>query len=183
MSTLIDIFSNIEALDAKSVDSLLKAIEKNNIPGFDFVEFKQSLAALAKMNMEEATAIKSAFATASTVGLTKQKLLESGEFYKGVLRKEKDLFDAALVNQIKIKVEGKQNEVKKLQEDIEKHKQTILQLEKQIEDARDVIQSADAIIKTEKDKIELTKNNFEKAFDQLSFQIDVDLKNINQYIA
>jgi predicted nucleic acid-binding Zn-ribbon protein len=182
MSTINDIFANIDTLDAKSVDSLLKAIEKNNIPGFDFVEFKQSLSALSKMQMEESMAFKSAFATASTVGLTKQKLLESGEFYKSVLRKEKELFDAALINQIKIKVEGKQNEVKKLQEDIEKHKQQIMSLEKQIEDARDVIQSADAVIKTEKEKIDTTKNNFEKAFDQLSSQIDTDLKNINQYI-
>jgi len=183
MSPLKEIFNNIENLDTKSVDSLIQSIEKNNIPGFDFVEFKQSLAALAKMSLDEATAIKSAFATASTVGLTKQKLLESGEYYKGILRKEKEMFDVALQNQIKIKVEGKQIEVKKLQEDIEKHKQTILQLEKQIEDARDVIQSADNVIKTEKDKIDTTKNNFEKAFEHLSSQIDTDLKNINQYIA
>ena len=74
---LKNIFGNDHGLDEKSVDYLTSALAKNNLPGFDYLEFKQSLAALADLGMDEPTAIKSAFATASTVGLTKDKLVKT----------------------------------------------------------------------------------------------------------
>ena len=72
---ILEIFSGIDKLDKKSVAFLLKAIKENNLPGFDYLEFKQSLNGLKKMDMDETTAIKSAFTTGSTVGLTKSKLI------------------------------------------------------------------------------------------------------------
>ena len=74
-SKLKSIFGNHHGLDERSINVLTKALENANLPGFDYLEFKQSLAALTQMNMDEAMAIKSAFATASTMGLTKEKLL------------------------------------------------------------------------------------------------------------
>ncbi|MEM6967493.1 MAG: hypothetical protein AAF573_22205, partial [Bacteroidota bacterium] len=71
------IFGENHLLDEKSISFLTGALDRNNLPGFDYIEFKQSLAALAKLNMDEETAFKSAFATAATVGLTKGKLLET----------------------------------------------------------------------------------------------------------
>ena len=73
---LKNIFGSTTGLDDKSMEYLTSALAKNNLPGFDYLEFKQSLGALASLNMDEATAYKSAFATASTVGLTKEKLLK-----------------------------------------------------------------------------------------------------------
>ena len=69
---LVEIFGSHGDIDSKSVDFLAKALDKNNIPGFDYLEFKQSLTALKKMGMDAETSIKSAYATASTVGLTKE---------------------------------------------------------------------------------------------------------------
>ena len=79
---LKEIFGSDLGLDSKSVDFLTKALAKNNLDGFDYLEFIQSLKALADLGMDEGTSIKSAFATASTVGLTKAKLVQTGKHYK-----------------------------------------------------------------------------------------------------
>jgi adenine-specific DNA methylase len=82
-------FSKAENMDEKSLDFLTKALQKGNLPGFDYLEFKQSLEALHAMNMDESLAFQSAFATASTMGLTKEKLLKSVSHYQKVLEQEK----------------------------------------------------------------------------------------------
>jgi hypothetical protein len=119
---LKNIFGTHHGLDDKSVDYLTKALAKNNLPGFDYLEFKQSLIALAKMGMDEATAMKSAFATASTVGLTKDKLMKTAQHYKQILATEKTQFDEALGNQLNKRVNSKRQEVEKLKVQIGKWK-------------------------------------------------------------
>ena len=72
-----DIFGTHHGLDERSMESLVGALERENLPGFDYLEFKQALERLQAMDMAEETAFKSAFATASTMGLTKDKLLKT----------------------------------------------------------------------------------------------------------
>ena len=72
--TLAELFANSGPLDQRSANMIINTLEKNNLPGFDYLEYKQSLEGLSKMNMDEATAFQSAFVTASTLGLTKEKL-------------------------------------------------------------------------------------------------------------
>ena len=67
-------------IDQKFVDVLLKAIDNQNMEGFDYLEYKQSLQSLSKMDMDESTRYKSAFAMAKTMGATKiQRLTQYPE--------------------------------------------------------------------------------------------------------
>ncbi|MEL6868102.1 MAG: hypothetical protein AAFP19_27010 [Bacteroidota bacterium] len=120
---LKNLFGRAHGLDQKSVEFLTKALEKNNLPGFDYIEFKQSLGALSEMAMDESTAFKSAFATASTMGLTKAKLLETAQHYLKIIMREKTQFEAAMQKQMAHRVESKLQEVEKLKEQIVKHRQ------------------------------------------------------------
>lgn len=176
------LFGSHHGLDEKSVNFLTKALAKNNLPGFDYIEFKQSLSALAAMNMDEATAIRSAFATASTVGLTKAKLLETAEYYKKVLHQEKSQFDVALKKQMDQRVSSKLREVEKLKEQIKKHKEQIGKLEEQIAKSQVTIENADQQMQEATEKIEKTKENFEHTYQSILNQIDKDLNNINNYL-
>ena len=47
------LFGEDHLLDEKSISFLTDALEKNNLPGFDYIEFKQSMASLAKLNIDE----------------------------------------------------------------------------------------------------------------------------------
>ena len=179
---LKDVFGNFHGLDGKSVDFLTKALSKNNLPGFDYLEFIQSLKALADMGMDEGTAIKSAFATASTVGLTKSKLLQTGKHYQQVLDNERLQFESALQNQLNKRVKGKQQEVAKLKEQIGKWKAQIQKLEDQVAKSQGTIDSADEHIQAEMNKIENTKEAFENTFQSIVRQINQDLENINTYL-
>ena len=51
---LKELFGDTHGLDSKSIDFLTRAIEKSNLPGFDYIEFKQSVVALLKMDMDMA---------------------------------------------------------------------------------------------------------------------------------
>lgn len=180
--SLKSIFGEAHGLDEKSVDFLTQALEKNNLPGFDYLEFKQSLQALSQMNMEESTAIRSAFATASTVGLTKEKLLKTADHYKAVLNSEKQQFDAALQNQMQQRVQLKLEEVEKLKKQIEDYQLKIKQLEEKIASSQVVINQADEHIRAAKEKIESTRETFEHAWRSILNQIAQDIENINRYL-
>ena len=179
---LKNIFGTHHGLDGKSVDYLTTALAKSNLPGFDYLEFKQSLAALAEMGMDEPTAMKSAYATAATVGLTKDKLIKTAQHYKQVLATEKNQFDEALGNQLDIRVNNKRQEVETLKVQIGKWKEQISKLEAQISQSQNTIDHADENIKGEMSKIQSTKTNFEFAFQTIGNQIDKDIENVKLYL-
>lgn len=175
-------FGDMHGLDEKSVVSLTSALDAANLPGFDYLEFKQSLAALSQMNIDEMTAIKSAYATAATMGLTKSKLIETAQHYKSVLAGEMNKFQQALENRIQKKVEGKRSEVEKLKKQIIEYKAKIIQLEEQVAKHQNTIDTADSSISKETGKIESIRGNFERAHQSILNQIDKDILNINQYL-
>ncbi|MEZ5044918.1 MAG: hypothetical protein R2828_33780 [Saprospiraceae bacterium] len=176
------LFGEHHGLDSKSVDFLTSALAKNNLPGFDYLEFKQSLGALAKLNMDEETAIRSAFATASTVGLTKDKLVKTADHYKKILQTEKDQFDAALQKQIQQKVASKQIEVEKLKKQVEEYRIKIQQLEEKIISSQQIIDSADETISAAKEKIDATRHSFETALQSILNQINKDIENMQNFL-
>lgn len=179
---LSQLFGTNPDLEQKFVSIFIKALEKNNQPGFDYIEFKQSLGRLAEMNIDENTAIRSAFATASTVGLTKKKLLDTAAYYGKVINQEKEHFDAALAKRVNQKVGGKIKEVEKLKEQIIKYREKIDQLEAQIEKHQHTIDNADEQIQAEKEKILGTQNNFERTHENFVNQIKSDIENFNTYL-
>jgi chromosome segregation ATPase len=179
---LKEVFGNLQGLDAKSVEFLTQALEKNNLPGFDYLEFKLSLARLASMNIPEETAYRSAFATASTVGLTKDKLVSTAQHYRQVLVKEKEQFDLALNNQLQKRVNTKKQEVEKLKAQILAWKDQIEKLQSQILKSQATIDDADNQIQGEMRKIENTKESFEHTHQSILGQIEVDLNHIQRYL-
>lgn len=176
------LFGDAHGLDDKSVDFLTKALEKNNLPGFDYIEYKQSLGALMAMNMDEVTAFKSAYATAATVGLTKEKLVKTAEHYKNILNSEKQKFDAALQKNMNERVKSKQEEVIKLKKQVEDYKAKIAEMQKKIEESEAIIANADEDIRGSIEKIEGTRDNFEFALKSIMNEIEKDIENINQYL-
>ena len=172
-----------EGLDSKSVDFLIHALEKNNLPGFDYIEFKQSLAALAAMvQLDEGTRFKSAFATATAMGLDKNKLLASADHYKRILNNEKEQFNAALQKQIDQRVLTKKLEVEKMRKQIEEFQTKIKELESRIQQTQSTISQQDDLITKEMEKIESTKDGFESTIVSILSEIDRDIQHIQTYL-
>ena len=176
MEKLLAIFENLPGVDKRSVKFLIDALNKNNLPGFDYLEFKQAVGAMKAMHMDEATAIQSAFTTASTVGLTKEKLLESANFYQKILSSEQGKFAQALQQQTKIQIAGKQNE-------INKKKEQIAQLQAEIQRHEAHIAKAQQEIEQSKHKIFGAKENFEQTYAIVKEELTDDITKITTILS
>ncbi|MDX1478930.1 MAG: hypothetical protein R3301_14555 [Saprospiraceae bacterium] len=183
MSTEIKKTLNIGTeFDKKSADFLSAAIAKHAQDGFDYIKYKQALNAMASMDLEEAIAFKSAFATAKTMGVTKTGLINSAKHYLQVLMNEKSQFDEALNNQVKERVASKKDQVLKYQSGIEEMRKKIEEMKKRIAEFQSKIDSADEEVEQAKAKIRQTKEKFESTFDAFVAIINEDIENAKEYL-
>lgn len=166
----------------KFVNILLEAVEKNNLEGFDYLEFKQSLQSLSKMNMDEGTQFKSAFAMASTMGIDKAKLVKSVNHYLSVLKNEEAKFNQALSSQIDQKVGQRKQDLKQLNDTIKHKENQIKQLTKEIEKHKKDLEKVNAEVGQAQSKVEGTKASFYGSYKVVATQMEEDLKKINQYL-
>ncbi|MBL7786024.1 MAG: hypothetical protein JNM36_08980 [Chitinophagales bacterium] len=170
------------SLDRRVFEKLMDVIQTNNVEGFDYLEFKNSVKALANLNLDEATMYKSAYATASTMGLTVDKLLQSINYYKSLLNKELQTFNEQAQRQIDERVVAKdkervmlentiaekQNQIARLQAEIQQHQQQLNEIQHQSSEVRS--------------KITEMQNNFKVTHAHLIAQFDTDLQKIQQYL-
>ena len=181
MITTKSLFS-VEGLDDRSLEFLTNAIEKNNLPGFDYFEFKRAVATLLQMNMDEAVAYKSAFATAATMGLTKEKLVETAGYYRNLLDKEKEQFDQALENQNTTKIAARQQEVKRLRDQIERHKADMLRLQDEMASYLAQIEQSEAALNAESEKLNKAKTAFERTHAAVAILIEGDVERMHKHL-
>lgn len=166
----------------KFTDILVGALEKNNIEGFDYLEFKKSLQSLSKMPMDEATRYKSAYAMAQTMGITPQKLVDTAQFYLNVLQKEEKKFLQAMASQKSKQIGNKQQNLHKLDELIKNKTAQIKQLTEDIEKHQKEKVQMTQEISNSSVKVESTKANFDVTYDLLVSQIKQDIDNIKNYL-
>ncbi len=168
--------------DQKSVDFLENALAKQSQPGFDYLKFKQSISQLAGLNLDTTTSLKSAFATASTMGVTKDSLVQSARHYLTILGDEKKQFDEALNKQVQQRIATKKDELQQLQQQIEDHKRQIVKLEKQIVEFQGKISRSDEEVVEAKASIDQTKLKFETTYQQFVSAIETDITSIQQHL-
>jgi predicted unusual protein kinase regulating ubiquinone biosynthesis (AarF/ABC1/UbiB family) len=166
----------------KFMEILLTALEKNNQPGFDYLEFRQSLKNLAKMSMDEPTRFQSAYAMAQTMGVTPEKLVESARYYMEILHTEQSKFNEAHAQQRGRLIGNREEEVKNLEAAVQQKAEQIKQLQQQIEEHRQRSEQIRKEINESTVKIETTKADFDATFTSVVGQISEDVTKIQQYI-
>ncbi len=177
-----DLFEGEEGLNQNMVNVILKAIKENYQSDFDYLKFKQSVINLQKMDMDEPTSIKSAFATMSTVGVDKRKILESIRHYTSIVSREKEKFAVALKNQITNQIDRPKLEAEKFDEMIAQKEQQIKQLQNeiaQIKARKETI--GDELAKAE-EKINTTRDQFRAVYEFFAKTLDNDKVLIDRLI-
>ncbi len=167
----------------KFVDLLLKSIEENNIEGFDYLEYKQSLQSLSKIESDEAKRYQNAFAMAQTMGLSKKKLNESAKRYISVLEKEEAKFAEAFQKQKSTQVDQREAKIKNLHNAIKTKEEQIKKLEQEIAKSKDELSKIEGKINETMAKAEATKDGFYASYNMVLGQIQDDLEKINQYVS
>jgi ABC-type transporter Mla subunit MlaD len=169
-------------VNQKFTDILLKALEVNNQEGFDYFEFKRSLQNLIKMDMDEATVYKSAYATAQTLGATPNGLISSAQRYLTVLQKEEEKFKVALGNQKSKQIDGGLQEIKQFEQSIVDKKKQIEKLMEEIAQLETHLAKMKGEIQESAQKIESTRADFVASYSNLVSQINKDIENIGKYL-
>ena len=168
--------------DEKFINRLLGAIEENNLKGFDYLEYKQALQNLEKVDMDEATKFKSALAVAKTMGANKPELLSSGEHYLKVLEKEEKKFIEAFKNQVNKQVNGRNQEISLIEKEIESKQAQIKKLQEDIEQYKKKLKKSRSSIESAQSKVEAAKTGFYSAYYIVAEQIKDDLTKIKKYL-
>lgn len=179
---LKSIFTSLEGVDGRSAQFLAEALTKNNLQGFDYLEYKQSVEALANLNLDERTAFISSYATASTMGLTKGKLLETANFYQKILQQEQNKFEQALQAQTKRQIAGKMQETENHKKAMLQKEEAIKRLQQEIDKHQVAVEEAEGHIDAAKRKIFAAKENFETTYQKISGEINDDVEKIKMYL-
>lgn len=166
----------------KFMDILFQAMENNNPDGFDYMEFRQSINSLKKMPMDDKTRFQSAFAMAQTLGATPAGLLDSAMHYIAVLKREEQQFEQALAAQKTKQIGSKEQEIGKLEQDIQAKAEQIKRLTAEIEAHQQQLQQLRQDISEASVKVESTKNDFIASYNALVEQIQSDVENMKQYL-
>ncbi len=164
------------------MEVLFKAMEQNNIQGFDYLEFKQSLASLKKMPMDEQTRYQSAFAMAQTMGATPDKLIQTAQHYLDILKTEEQKFEQAVTNQKTKLIGSKEQEILKAEEAVKAKAEQIKQLTQEIEAHQKQVDQLRREIADATVKVETTKSNFIASYNTLVAQISEDMQNMKQFL-
>jgi len=168
--------------DKEIKQQLLDALEKANLPGYDYFEFIKAIDAQMTIIPSEAMRFQSSFAMASTMGVTVQTLLTSAQHYSDTLSAKEKEFISALEKHSIDAVGGKEgqisaidSEMKKMAEQIQKLTQDINLLQEQ----RTVLTNE---ISTNRIKIDTVKNNFNATLKTINDRIINDINKIKQYL-
>lgn len=161
---------------------LNKILNNSNLDGNDYLEFKVFLNKFSQLNIEEKQIYLAAFTAIDGEDLTKEKLLDSINYYISILDKEKsniinnidsevDVFKNKVENQIKILEKNK----KDIDAQIEQFLRTSKTFEKQIKEQKEVLDNINH-------KSENEKNSFNETFQEIYDKIIYDKENIKNYL-
>ncbi len=170
------------AVNEKFMEVLFGALEKANLPGFDYLEFKQALSQLATMPMDEATRYKSAYAMAQTMGVTAEKLVNTALHYLDVLKQEEVKFRQIADAQRLSQIDGRNATIKSLGDIIQQKEAQIKKLTEEINAHKQQFQQTQSEMAQAESKMNQTKADFAAAQNAIINQIQMDITNMKNYL-
>ena len=169
-------------VDDKIAATLADALEKNNQTGFDYFEYAKTVDALKATIPAEATLYQSAFASATVMGASAQTLLQSAEFYLGILDKKAIEFEHACKEEYAVSVEGKIKEITGIEEQIRQKAELIQQITNEINTFSTNKNTLLSEVEQSKNKIEIVRKKYNTTWEVFSSRIRLDIEKIKQYL-
>lgn len=164
----------------KFIDILLKAVESNNLDGFDYLEFKNALQNLSSVDMDDSTRYKSALAMATTMGKKPSDIINTAQHYLSILKQEDQKFHQALDNQKSTKIVDREQLIKTTEKNIEEKLKMIEKLKAEIEAEKKSLGEIRDSINKEAAKVQATHDGFKAAYAAVTDQIIADIEAIKR---
>ena len=174
----------IGEVDEKVYQALSEAIERNNLPGNDFLEFMMALQNLASMAVDEKVKFNMVFTTLNTTGdkLTKDKLLSSIDHYLNVIEKEREIFTQEMDKATNDMVTSRENRVSEISKAIQNKLEIIEQTQNEIVELSATSQTLQKEAEENKYKIAKKEADFVVTSGKVLGQIQGYKQKIETYI-
>ncbi|GGM92368.1 hypothetical protein GCM10010967_26930 [Dyadobacter beijingensis] len=171
-------------VDRKFVEHFVNLLEKANLPGPDYFEYKQALQSMDGLGLGEEKQFQAAWASFKAMGGAKNTdiLKTSADQYLGILGKDRDAFLKDVEKAVKDRVGALQDEHKKLEDANAAYAQQIIDLQKKIDDNKNRLGQISGEVSEQTAKINANKDSFEVTYLSFVDQIKADLAKINQYL-
>lgn len=176
------LMGDTSALDKRSSDALVKALKDNHIAEFDYLKFIHSVDTLTGMNIDEDTAYKSAFATAKTMGFTKEAFRKTTRHYLTVLSAQRESFADALKRQRTDKLSNQSDRNEAIKKKVEAHKAKIKKLQEEIVTYEKQLLEFDSTLEKERVKLEKVTKGFVESYEHFEKKIKSDLELFEKYL-
>ena len=171
-------------VDRKFVAHFVDLLEKANLPGPDYFEYKQALQSMEGLGLGEEKQFQAAWASFKAMGGAKETtiLKSTADQYLAILDKDRTSFLKDVEKTINDRVGSLQQENKKLEESNLAIAQEIANLQKKLDDNKNRLGQIAGEITEQSAKINVNKDSFEITYKSFVDQINSDLNKINQYL-
>jgi len=174
--------SVVGEVDDKMKQDLISAIEKANIEGYDYFEFKEALFNMEAVIPTESSRFKAAYAAVAAM-VTSEHLIETANTYIGVLKEKKEAFEGYVQHMRDERVSGNENEAAKCEEQIQQKQETIIKLNQEISELQEQKKEAQQKAISENANIQQVELNFKTTLEGIIKKIDSDIIKIKTYLA
>ena len=170
--------------DSKFLDHFAALLNKSNIPGPDYFEYKQVLKNMESLQLSEEKLYLAAWASFMAMGGVKETtiLQTSGEQYLKILDGDRASFLKDVEKTIEERVGSLKKEHVNLEENNKKYAEEILKLQQKIEESKNRMGQISSEISEQTTKINQNKDGYESTFSTFTNQIRQDLEKINKYL-
>lgn len=172
-------------VDRKFVDHFVDLLEKANLPGPDYFEFKQALKSMDGLGLDEQKQFQASWASfrAMASGVKDITILTtSASQYLTILDKDRAGFLKDVEKAINERVGSLSQETKKLEEDNKAYAQQIVELQKKINDNNTRLEQINGEIQTQSAKITENRDSYDITYHSFVEQINSDVLKIKQYL-
>jgi len=164
-------------------DKIMTVLDKNNIDGFDYYEFKQSIANSSAMPLPEPDKFRTIFAMAQPFGVSKDKLLSSIDFYLSKLDEHKAGFQGYIQSLRDQEVVAREQKQALNQQQIQQKSDMIRQLTDEINLLTQDNATLATEVYTQTSQINAKEQSFSTTFEVVVKQLNDDKGKIDTYIA
>jgi len=176
--------------DDKIYKRLAKEVLDSDLPGPDYLEFRQQLMSMQDLDVDidpdklEEFIFKAAYkiVKGGDNSLTKQILMNSLTHYIKIVKDQEKSFNKEFNEQVKVKIGAKFEKIDNLDEETEKILTQIEELKDRLESIKEDKKITIADVDIEKKKLSKVKSNFKATASELVGKLEEDKLKIDKYI-
>jgi len=171
-------------VDAKFAEHFAGVLAKNNLPGPDYFEFRETLRSLVGLGLSEDQQYQAAWASFKALGGAPDvaRLTSTANQYLTVLGKDREAFGQSVEAAIAERVGGLQREQQQLQADTEALTRQLAEIQQKLAANAARLAAIGGEVAEQSGRLNQNRQNYEATYGHFTSQIRADLAKIGQYL-